>query len=154
MAYSANPKPTTGSPQLYVADWNAASVELAAISDALPSKASQTYVDERTAAAMDLANATGSLSADRIADGMTNTLYSKADRNKLAGIAAGATANASDAQLVASARDAVGAAIVAGTPGATYSGGQITVPAGTGSGSTVTIADHPTNPLAKRITIA
>ena len=93
---------------------------------------------QAAASAPNLAAATGSLSADRLTAGTTNVPYSLADRNKLAGVDSGATANSTDAQIVAAARDAVGAAVVAGTAGATYNSttGAITVPAGSGGGGT------------------
>lgn len=51
------------------------------------------------AAAIQRANHTGTQSADTIADGVTNKAYTATERTKLAGIAATATANATDAQL-------------------------------------------------------
>jgi hypothetical protein len=45
------------------------------------------------------ANHTGTQSADTVVDGTTNHVFTAADDTKLGGIAAGATANATDAQL-------------------------------------------------------
>lgn len=45
------------------------------------------------------ANHTGTQSADTVVDGTTNHVFTAADDTKLAGIATGATANATDAQL-------------------------------------------------------
>ena len=45
------------------------------------------------------ANHTGTQSADTLTDGTTNKAFTAAERTKLAGVATGATANATDAQL-------------------------------------------------------
>ena len=45
------------------------------------------------------ANHTGTQSADTVVDGTTNKAYTATEKTKLAGIATGATANATDAQL-------------------------------------------------------
>lgn len=50
-------------------------------------------------AAKDRANHTGTQSADTIVDGSTNKAYTSTEKTKLAGIATGATANATNAQL-------------------------------------------------------
>ncbi len=49
--------------------------------------------------AIQRANHTGPQSADTITDGATNKAYTATEKTKLAGIAAGATANSTDAQL-------------------------------------------------------
>jgi len=79
------------------------------------------------------ANHTGTQSADTLTDGTTNKAFLATERTKLSGIATGATANSSDATLLAranhtgtqtsstisdfdeAARDAIGAALVAGS---------------------------------------
>lgn len=50
-------------------------------------------------AAKNRANHTGTQTADTITDGTTNKVYTAAEKIKLAGIATGATANSTDAQL-------------------------------------------------------
>jgi len=59
------------------------------------STAQQTAID----AAKDRANHTGTQSADTLTDGTTNKAYTATERTKLTGIASGATANATDANL-------------------------------------------------------
>ncbi|GJF06615.1 hypothetical protein [Pseudonocardia sp. D17] len=56
-------------------------------------------VSTASTADRDRANHTGTQSADTITDGTTNKAYTAAEKTKLAGIASGATANATDAQL-------------------------------------------------------
>lgn len=46
-------------------------------------------------------NVSGTLSADDVTDGTTNKAYSATEKTKLAGVATGATANSSDATLLA-----------------------------------------------------
>jgi hypothetical protein len=53
-----------------------------------------------SAADRDRANHTGTQSADTLVDGTTNKAYTATERTKLAGVAAGATANSSDAFLL------------------------------------------------------
>lgn len=62
---------------------------------------SKTASEISTASTADrsLANATGTLSADSVVDGTTNHVFTAADDTKLGGVATGATANATDAQL-------------------------------------------------------
>jgi hypothetical protein len=57
------------------------------------------YVDTETTSAKARANHTGTQSADTLTDGTTNKAFLATERTKLTGIATGATANATDAQL-------------------------------------------------------
>lgn len=84
-----------------------ASVGSAAGIDDLTTSTTSTWSSSKTdseivaasTADRDRANHTGTQSADTIVDGTTNHVFTAADDTKLAGIAAGATANATDAQL-------------------------------------------------------
>lgn len=59
----------------------------------------QTKADTAQAAAVQRANHTGTQSADTLTDGTTNKAFLATERTKLTGVATGATANSTDAQL-------------------------------------------------------
>lgn len=63
------------------------------------STAQQTAIDTASTADRARANHTGTQSADTLTDGTTNKAFLATERTKLTGIATGATANATDAQL-------------------------------------------------------
>lgn len=85
----------------------AASLATAAGIDDNTTSGSTTWSSQKTAgeitsastADRDRANHTGTMSADDLVDGTTNYVFTTADDAKLAGIADGATANASDVDL-------------------------------------------------------
>ena len=151
MPYNPTPK-VSGNTLSAANDWNPLISETVLLRTDLGAKTDKSYVDGQVAQAKDLSNATGTLSADKLTAGTTNKLVTAADLNKLAGIQDQATKNLTDTQLTQAAKDAVGQTIASGTPGATYQNGVITVPAGTGGGSTtapnIAVAQDPTNPLA------
>jgi hypothetical protein len=79
----------TGAVTLVVAD----------VSGAESTTGSQAKADAAQAYAVQRGNHTGTQSADTVVDGTTNAAYLLTERTKLAGVAAGATANATDSQL-------------------------------------------------------
>jgi hypothetical protein len=63
------------------------------------STAQQAAIDSASTADRARSNHTGTQSADTLTDGTTNKAFTAAERTKLSGVATGATANATDAQL-------------------------------------------------------
>jgi hypothetical protein len=80
---------------------SAAGINDAATATTSTWSSSKTSSEISTASTADRARAnhTGTQSADTVVDGTTNKAYTAAEKTKLAGIATGATANATDAQL-------------------------------------------------------
>lgn len=94
--------------------------------------------------AVQRANHTGTQSADTLTDGGTNRLFTSAEKTKLSGVASGATANATDAQL----RDRAGHTgtqsadtVVDGTTNKAYTAAEKSKLGGVASGATANSTD-------------